>query len=474
MKRVVFSGLMLMSFFFGAGNLIYPPLAGLQAGDAFLPAISGFTITAVLIPFLTIAAVALSGDSALSISGRVGKIYGFIFTIVIIASIGPLFGIPRVANVSLNLGISPILQNYYTAGQEPPFFPGGLLYIVFFFFVAFILSLYGERLVDSIGKFLSPALVIAVAALVIVFSIKNSPSEITTIANRAQETNYGAAFLKGAVDGYGTLDAIAAVAFAGLIVNALRPSENTPPSVIMKNVIQAGVIACVLLAIIYFGLAYIGNQAQVSESARQSGAKILAYAAQQSFGEYGQLIFAIIIFLACITTAVGLLKTLSTYSRNLFGFMSEKNWLIFYVLLSALLSVRGLDSVIKTSVPMIYLTYPITICLVILTIFNHFTKERAWIYRCVAIFVTPVAFADAFKIFSANYFEKSIDLLGVLRDIIPFANSDFSWVAPLLLGVVVGSFFPKVQVNQLLLGDIDAPKRRRKQQAQEEFDDVIS
>ncbi|RIY36696.1 branched-chain amino acid transport system II carrier protein [Psittacicella gerlachiana] len=464
MKRIIFSGLMLMSFFFGAGNLIYPPLAGLNAGSEFLSASSGFTLTAVVIPFLTILAVALSGDSALSLAGRVGKVYGLIFTVIIILSIGPLFGIPRVANVSLDIGIKPLLDASNSQGSISP---AGLFYILIFFFISFILSLYGDKLVDTIGKYLSPALVIFTLALVVVYAFTDNVKEVGEVGKEY----VSGAFFKGAIDGYGTLDAIAAVAFAGLIVNALRPSPDTPKSVVFSGVIKAGFIACALLAVIYFGLAYVGNVS--ANSGKTTGADILVYVSQQSFGAAGQLVFAIIVFLACLTTAVGLLKTLSTYSRNLFGLLTERQWLILYTVFSAVLSVRGLDSVLKTSVPMIYLTYPITIVLVIVTLFNKWTKDRAWIYFWTALLVTPVAFADAFRIFSDNYFGRSIDLIGAVRDYIPLANTDFSWVTPFIVAVVIGALFPKKSVNNLLLGDKDAELRRKKQRAEEEFEEVL-
>lgn len=466
MKRVVLSGLMLMSFFFGAGNLIYPPLAGLNAGSEFLSVTTGFTLTAVVIPFLTILAVALSGDSALSLAGRVGKLYGLVFTVIIILSIGPLFGIPRVANVSLEIGVKPLLDSSGLGGNDSISL-AGLLYIFFFFLMAFVLALYGEQLVDSIGKYLSPALVIFTMALVLVYAFSSSPKEV----GQVHEEYVSGAFFKGAFDGYGTLDAIAAVAFAGLIVNALRPSPDTPAKVVFSGVVKAGFIACVLLAVIYFGLAYVGNVSAVS--GKSTGADILVYASEESFGAAGQLVFAIIVFLACITTAVGLLKTLSTYSRNLFGLFSEKSWLIIYTLFSAVLSVQGLSSVLKTSVPMIYLTYPITIALVLVTLLNKWTKDRAWVYFWVALLVTPVAFADAFRIFSANYFNGSIDLLGGLRDYIPLANTDFSWVTPLVLALVIGFLFPKKPVNNFLLGDVDAEARRKKQEAEEKYGEVL-
>ncbi|RIY31589.1 hypothetical protein CKF54_06365 [Psittacicella hinzii] len=164
---------------------------------------------------------------------------------------------------------------------------------------------------------------------------------------------------------------------------------------------------------------------------------------------------------------------LRNYSHNLFGLFSEKGWLIIYTLSSAFLSVQGLSSVIKTSIPFIYFTYPITIALVIVTLFNSITKERVWVYRFVAIFVLPFAFADCFKYFSIFYLDGAIDILGFVRDYIPFGNSDFSWFVPMLVGAAIGFCFPKQPVVTYLLGDKEKHRRARKQQAEDEFEDVV-
>lgn len=464
MKRIVLSGLMLMSFFFGAGNLIFPPVVGHMAGNYFLEGMTGFTASAVIIPFLTLVAVTLAGDSTLSLAGRVGKVYGLVYTIIVIASIGPLFGVPRVANVSYDIGVGPLLSSLLGSKQDI-LSVSGLSFIVFFFVLSYFLALYGDRLVDTVGKYLSPALIIFMVLLVVVFAVTFKMPEVATISQEyagagchVADPNFASqpgchpglsALGVGAIQGYGTLDAIAAVAFAGLVVTALRPSPSTPQHEVLKDVVKAGVIACSLLALIYFGIAYLGNV--TSNSGFTQGAQILTYAAEQAFGGYGRAVFAVIVFLACITTSIGLLKTIASYAYGLFGLFSEKYWLLIFTVFSAGLSVQGLDSVIKTSVPMIYFVYPITICLVLLTLFNKVMKDRAWVYFTVALFVTPVAFADGFKILTTYFTGQGTDLLDFARDYIPLSRTDFSWVVPLIAGVVVGFFLPKKRVNTFML-----------------------
>lgn len=447
MKRIFFSGLMLMSFFFGAGNLIFAPGLGLQSGSSFWEAITGFNLSAALLPLLAMLAVAFAGDSALSFAGRIGKLYGYVFTVVIIFSIGPLFAIPRVANVSYNIGIAPLFQESANIISLP-----GISYIAFFFAASYLLVLFGDKLVDTIGKFLSPALIIFIFALIIGYFVTVTPGEVGPVAEKYQEFAAGA----GALDGYQTLDAVAAVAFAGIIISTFRTRKDQPIKEILPSVIGAGAVAAIFLAVIYLGLGLLGNAAYAS--GKTEGADILVWASNETFGSAGNAVFAIIVFLACITTAVGLLKTISNYCYNLFGLVSEGYWLVFFTFTSILFSLQGLDTIIKMSVPMIYLCYPITISVTIITLANKFTYERAWIYRMVAIFVTPVAFADAFKILGSLLGQETpVDFIWFLRDL-PLMSSDFSWVLPLVCGVVIGSFFPKTTCKTYLLEEELAKK----------------
>lgn len=466
MNRILFSGLMLMSFYFGAGNLIFAPQVGLESGSNVFQAIGGFTLSAVIIPFLTLVAVTFTGDSGLSFYARVGKYFGYILTVLVIFSIGPLFAIPRVATVSYSLAIEPLLQGH-TQTPISISSPFGLMFITLFFLISYTLALYGDRLVDTIGKYLSPALVIFIVALVVTFLLINSNEPARAVADK-YKTN---AFSTGAIEGYGTLDALASIVFGGIVLQSLRPSESTPMSVMRINVIKAGFIACTLLGLIYFGLGYLGNSAIGSH--QTSGSGLLIYAANIAFGSAGNYLFSLIVFLACLTTAVGLLKAISNYCHNIFGLFSEKGWLILLTLSAAVLSVRGLDSVIKTSIPIIYFTYPITISLVIVTLFNKFTKERVWIYRWVAILVIPFCLTDSYAYFTEFFLDNRVDLLAAIRPYIPFGYSDFSWFVPMLVGAAIGCLFPRKHVLTLLLGDREKERRLRKQQAEDEYEDVV-
>src|SRR5690625_1281451 len=110
-KRIIIVGFMLFSLFFGAGNLIFPPYLGLESGDFFIPAIFGFILTAVFIPFLAILSISLSDNGLLDISQRVHPLFGLLFTMIVYLSIGAFYGIPRAASVAYELGFSQMIAS---------------------------------------------------------------------------------------------------------------------------------------------------------------------------------------------------------------------------------------------------------------------------------------------------------------------------------------------------------------------------
>lgn len=471
MKKIFFGGLMLMSFYFGAGNLIYPPTLGLASGHNFGWAATFFNLTAVVLPFLALLAVAISGGTSLSFAGRVNKPFAYVFTLIVLCATGPFFAIPRVANVTYDIAITPLIPTLADGSTLAIASPFGLVFLILFFFISYTLALYGEQLLDTIGKFISPVLIIFVGVLVFAFLFSGHQDVVAE--PKPEYATVGKAVATGAIEGYQTLDALASVIFASLIMQTFIDDKSLTKKQLLSNVVKSGVVAVFFLGIIYVALGYIGKV--TADSGKTSGTEILVFAAEQGLGEWGKFVFAIIVLLACLTTAVGLLKSLSEYMHNMFGLLTEKGWLTVFTLLSAVLSVQGLGSIIKVSVPMLFLIYPVIIVLVILTLLNKWTKTRAQVYYWAVGLTVPIAFADAFKLFSEMYFgaEHSVDLLGPVRNIVPFFDTQFTWVTPLVVGALVGWFMPKKDVQELELVDRNEKLREAKHKAADETGDVL-
>ncbi len=120
-KQLFAIGLMLFALFLGAGNIIFPPFLGQQAGTNVWIAVSGFLVTGVGLPLLGVVAIGKAGDLQ-SLANRVSPTFGLLFTVVIYLAIGPLFGIPRTGTVAYEIGITPFMDDNVSKNGLPPSF----------------------------------------------------------------------------------------------------------------------------------------------------------------------------------------------------------------------------------------------------------------------------------------------------------------------------------------------------------------
>ncbi|MGQ0513332.1 branched-chain amino acid transport system II carrier protein BrnQ4, partial [Bacillus sp. D-CC] len=153
-------GLMLFALFLGAGNLIFPPVLGQQAGENVWVATIGFLVTGVGLPLLAVTAVAFVEGDLKALSSRVHPIFAFIFPLISYLAIGPFFAIPRTGAVSFEMGMKPFLSEALVSEWYMLF-----LFTIIFFGITWYLSLNPSKLVDWFGKFLTPLLVLIVAVI---------------------------------------------------------------------------------------------------------------------------------------------------------------------------------------------------------------------------------------------------------------------------------------------------------------------
>src|SRR5690625_5060420 len=260
-KNILFLGFMLFSLFFGAGNLIFPPFLGMESGDLFIPAITGFILTAVFLPFLAVLSVSLSNNGLLEIGERVHPVFGLVFTIIIYLSIGALYGIPRASSVAYELGF---VQVFRIESSLTLF-----LFTLGFFGVTYILTIDPKKMIDHIGQILTPALLVVLTILFV-----KAFTTLNYTGMPASEKFQSSLFLSGFLEGYFTMDAIAALAFGIVIINGLKDQGITKKSDLVRGTAYAGVIAAVGLTIVYLSLSWIGRVLPY-EHPVENGAEIL-------------------------------------------------------------------------------------------------------------------------------------------------------------------------------------------------------
>nr|WP_083465363.1 branched-chain amino acid transport system II carrier protein [Thalassobacillus sp. C254] len=303
LQRNIFYWLSAFCFIFGAGNLIFPPFLGQEAGENYWTAILGFVVTGVGLPLLGIVAIALTGSSFEKVANKVTPLFAIIFTLVLYLAIGPFFGIPRAVNVSYEMGAVPFLpalESYSTLYL--------FLYSLVFFLIVYWLSLNPSKLVKRIGVVITPLLLFSIVLLVIgnVMTTAGSVDLLPT-----DEYLYSP-FSRGMIEGYLTMDTIAALAFGLLIVNMIREKGIENRKSIVKATVLAGIIAGIGLGAVYIAIGWLGVQSGAVQTF-ENGTQILNYTADQTFGYVGVALLGFIVTLACLTTCVGLVTASAQY-----------------------------------------------------------------------------------------------------------------------------------------------------------------
>lgn len=417
----VVTGLMLFALFFGAGNLIFPPVLGASAGDRLPAVMAGFLITGVLLPLVAVIAVSTSGEGILGLARRVGGRFGAVAPAAVYLSIGPLYAIPRVVTVAYELATRPVLE---LLGAAPgwwalPAHAAGFLA------VSVLIALRPSRLADRVGRWLTPAL-LALIAVLCVATIAGGD-----VVERAASGPYAASpFSTGLTQGYLTMDVLAATVFGIVVIQTLRSRGIGSTGRVVRATAAAGGIAAALLAAVYIGLAMIGAR---TGGAADDGTALLRSAASSALGAAGVVVFAAIVILACLTTCVGLLSAWAGYAYATLPRTTFSRHLVAGAGCALILSNLGLAVIIRIVAPLTLLLYPITITLVAATILDVVAPGRLR-----TAYTWPVAAAGVLGLVSALA-EAGWDAPSALLARSGAWNGSTGWIAPTLLALIVGA-----------------------------------
>lgn len=419
---VVAVGFMLFAFFLGAGNIIFPPLAGQLAGENALLAMLGFLFTAVGLPLVTIIAIAMAGGTWSSLTSDLPKRAATLMAVLIFVIIGPAFAAPRTGLVAYEMAIKPFLLEATQLDLT--------LFSCLFFSVAMFFAWYQGKLIDAIGKMLTPVLFISLIVLAI--SVFASPQG-SILPPQGDYTSQPLA--KGFLEGYNTMDTFGALMFGMLIVDALRSKGITERKSMAKYLTIAAFIAALGLAFVYVSLFYLGATSGGLVSGADNGGVILSQYVQSLFGESGQLVLSVIVLLACLTTAIGLISACSDYFSSLTP-IPYKAWVLINGIVCAVVANVGLAQLIALSVPVLFALYPVAIALVVLTFFRSRLPNRQLAYRFVISVSLIFALVDAAKM-------AGMDVS--IFDVLPLFDYSMGWLIPTALSLVVMFFVPSVK-----------------------------
>ncbi|MBY7732525.1 branched-chain amino acid transport system II carrier protein [Vibrio bathopelagicus] len=413
-------GFMLFAFFLGAGNIIFPPLAGQLAGDHFLPAMSGFLLTAVGLPLITIVAVAVAGGSWGHLTKDLPKQAATIMAVLIFIIIGPAFAAPRTGLVAYEMAVKPFFIDASQAHLT--------LFSIAFFVVAMFFSWSQGKLIDVIGKVLTPVLFVGLVVLAIAVFV--NPQGDILAAHGEYITQ---PLTKGFLEGYNTMDTFASLMFGMLIVDAIRSKGITDRAATTKYLISAGCIAAAGLAFVYISLFFLGATSATVAAGADNGGAILSLYVQSLFGPSGQLVLSAIVLLACLTTAIGLVSACSDYFSSLTP-LSYKTWVIINGVACATVANVGLSQLISLSVPVLFALYPVAIALVALTFLrSRFPNPKA-AYRVVVLVSLLFALIDGAKV-------AGVDVSAL--KMLPLFEIGMGWLLPTAAAIICMFFVGK-------------------------------
>ncbi len=370
-KSLLVVSVMLFALFFGAGNLIFPPFLGQNAGENTLPAMIGFLATAVVLPVLGVVVVARF-DGLEKLGKQVGARFALVFTVLIYLSIGPGLGIPRAASVPFEMAVAP----YLPEGSNPALWMAA--YSLGFFLIALWLCLNPGKLVNRIGRVLTPSLLLLLVVLFAAFLFRGKVD-----VAKAQEAYQKAPFLKGFTEGYNTMDTIAALNFGLVIATTLESFGLKEKKDRLHHTVLAGVFAGAILALVYIMLSYMGMCSSGVYEIQENGAWTLRCIVYQVFGTPGAVLLAAIFTLACLTTCVGLINSISQFFSTLFKKVSYRQWVCVITFFSFLVCNLGLNAILSISIPVLNAIYPVAIVLIVLGLSHRLWEKNRYTYPMV-------------------------------------------------------------------------------------------
>lgn len=435
-------GVMLFALFFGAGNLIFPASLGQNAGTQVWIAITGFLLTGIGLPFLGTLAMGFSGSKNLQeLSSRVHPVFAVVFTSLLYLTIGPFFALPRTGAVSFEIGILPFMSQDNAQ-------IGLLIFTILFFGLTLLLSLNPTKIVDNVGKYLSPGIIIGLFFLLIFVIIKPMGSF------EAPQGNYVSnAFMTGFTEGYNTMDALASLVFGIIVIQAIRSMGVTSTKGILVATAKSGGIAILFLGLIYAGIAYLGATSVNEYGLFANGGPVLSAASEHYFGSFGAILLSVIIFLACLTTSIGLTTACAEYFHTLMPKISYKVFVIFFSIFTCIIANFGLSNIITYSIPVLMLLYPLAIVLIFLTFLSPLFNHARIVYVSVMFVTFLISIVDGFKALCGSldieYYGWLQPIVDFYENVLPFYSVGLGWLIPFVIVTLVTGVIARFEKTEV-------------------------
>ena len=419
-KRVTDSivvGFALFAMFFGAGNVVFPPYIGMHAGEQWANGFLFYFIADIGLALVAMFAI-LHAGGADNITGRIGHVASKVLMCAVILCIGPMVAIPRTAATTLEMSVTP-----FFSGMSP------VVFSIIFFAVILLLSIKQSAVIDIVGKILTPALLIGLLVLIVKGFVSPIGDIVDTGVSASEVT------VNGIKSGYQTMDVLAAMAFGIIILSSADEKGYTDSKSAAKMIGIAAALSGVLLLIVYFGLTYLGATASTVFPTDISRANLVIGIVELLLGKAGLIIFAIVIALACITTAVALVSSAASFFAKLAN--DKISYSVFVVVIcvsSAVISNLGLDMIIAIATPVLDIVYPPMLVLILLSWFGDKLHKSVYVSSVAGSLIASV-------LATASLYGMNVPVI----DSLPLASLGLGWLTPAAVFGLVAYLVSKVK-----------------------------
>lgn len=410
-------GFALFAMFFGAGNVVFPPYLGMHAGEQWANGFLFYFIADIGLALVAMFAI-LHAGGADNITGRIGHAASNVLMCAVILCIGPMVAIPRTAATTLEMSVTP-----FFSGMSP------VVFSIIFFAVILLLSIKQSAVIDIVGKILTPALLIGLLVLIVKGFVSPIGDIVDTGVSASEVT------VNGIKSGYQTMDVLAAMAFGIIILSSADEKGYTDSKSAAKMIGIAAALSGVLLMIVYFGLTYLGATASTVFPTDISRANLVIGIVELLLGKAGLIIFAIVVALACITTAVALVSSAASFFAKLAD--DKISYSVFVVVIcvsSAIISNLGLDMIIAIATPVLDIVYPPMLVLILLSWFGDKLHKSVYVSSVAGSLIASV-------LATASLYGMSVPVI----DSLPLASLGLGWLTPAALFGLVAYLVSKVK-----------------------------
>ncbi|KAB0440846.1 MAG: branched-chain amino acid transport system II carrier protein [Lysinibacillus fusiformis] len=419
MQHTIIVGLALFAIFFGAGNLIFPPSIGNSAGVSWISALMGFSLTGVILPVLAVYAIYNTGGTVEALTRPIGNWFYKAFNTVMMVCIGMVVTIPRMSATTHELGVSQII----------PTIPL-LVSVLAFFAICFYFAMDQSNVIDKIGKWLTPVLVIILIILIGKGVLDPIGAAVHTEAKNVFANAIIAAYQTGDV---GTGILCAPIFLAAIVSYGYKGKQS-------KKVALGGmVIAAIGLIAVYGGLLYLGATSSGIITNPGSDTELLASIAYRVIGNLGKALLAICVVFACLTSAIGVMVISSQFLNELTKEkLGYKTWVLIMCIVGATIGSLGVGAIVEITLPIFLVIYPVIIVLVLLGAFDRLVPN-AGAYKGTVLFAFLVSVVETISSYG-------ITIPGVTKLILhlPLQSSGFAWAVPSIIGFILGAFLHRV------------------------------